>query len=276
MKSRTSYKIGGDAKHFFEPVNRDQLVELIYFLQSLSLEYFVIGNGTNLLISDRGVDKIIISTKKLNCIEKKGNFIYVDGGVSIPKIASFAKRNNLSGFEGISGIPGSVGGGIFMNCGALGSSISDHLYSLDFLDSKGSLVSLKRNDVNFSYRETSLGEGTIISAVFDFDEGSEEEISKLMDQNRDWRLKNQPLNAPSCGSVFKKCKGESAGAYIDKAGLKGYRKGGAIISNIHANFFLNIDNCSFDDIDYLISLAKEKVYDRFGVELEEEVIRIGK
>ena len=240
------------------------------------MNYFTIGNGTNLLVSDRGVDEIIISTKGLKSIEKKDDLIYVDGGISIVKLANFAKKHRLSGFESISGIPGSVGGGIFMNCGSLGGNISDHLEQIDLIDSHGVYKSLKKDEIGFKYRGSGLEGSTIISASFCLKEDSVENITKLMDSKREWRLTHQPLNKPSCGSVFRKCDGISAGQYIDRAGLKGYRKGGAMISDLHANFFLNIDSCSSDDIEYLISLAKEKVFDEFGVELKEEVIRLGR
>jgi UDP-N-acetylmuramate dehydrogenase len=238
---------------------------------------YFIGSGSNLLVSDDGINGIVISpAKSLKKLEIEENSIVAESGVMLGKLVKESMKRNLTGLESLIGVPGTLGGALVMNAGAFGGEISNYLISVDVMTSKGKLKSYKSTDIDFSYRFSSFStDEFILLARFELKFEDPNIISERRKIASSGRKTNQPLRFRSAGSVFKNPKDHAAGYLIDKVGLKGKRIGDAEISTHHANFFINHGNASASDITELIRLARTAVLEKFDIELELEIKTIG-
>ena len=275
MKKFTSMGVGGNAKYFARPTTLYSLNQLITLSKKHKVPYRIIGNGTNIIVSDKGYNGLIICLNKLSDVFFKRDMVKAMAGVSIDKVIKFCLEHRLSGLETLSGIPATVGGAVVMNAGAFGKTISDHIYSVDVL-SNGKIKTYDKHACKFSYRKSRFltSKETVVSATFSFPNGSKEFLETSIKNFADLRRNLQPLGKSS-GSVFKNPKSNSAGFLIENAGLKGYRIGGAEVSEKHANFIINTAKASANDVFSLTKVIKDSVKGKFGVDLKEEVEFIG-
>ena len=274
MAKHTSFRIGGPAKRMAFPKTREQLVVLMGFLQDAGVKPLLIGNGTNLLVADKGLDTVVIDTSaELSHIEltDEGE-IAADAGVSLAKLALFAWKNGLTGLEFAHGIPGTLGGGVVMNAGAYGGELKDVVTEVTALYPDGVKV-LTSAELDFSYRHSvfSAGEGIVLGAKVKLESGDPDAIKAKMDDLMARRKASQPLELPSAGSTFKRPTGYYAGPLIEDCGLKGCRVGGAEVSSKHAGFVVNVGGATCADVLALIEKVQKTVYDAHGVMLEPEV-----
>lgn len=268
MKKHSNMKIGGNAKKFIEIESREELSELLKRIKN----YFIIGNGTNTLLSDEYLDITFISLKNLNKITDLGNGkINVEAGLDFGKLVKYMAENNLSGLEELAGIPGTVGGLVFMNGGAYGKEIFDCIESVEILDEEKNIRVIPKNELRIDYRKTEIKENNwiIISANFIFEKGYKGELVREIKAKRE---NNQPIEMPNLGSTFKNPKGYFAARLIIEAGVQGLKIGGAQMSMKHPNFIVNDGTATFDDVINLISEVKRKVKEKSGLELEREII----
>ena len=278
LSAHCSFRIGGPARALAVPESVSSLAKVCSILKDNELMPFVLGNGTNLLFPDEGLQQLfLISTEKLqNLFLLPDGAIYAEAGVSLSKLASFAQQNGLSGLEFASGIPGSVGGGCFINAGAYGGEMKDVVESVVCLYSPDQgLYELPAEQCAFSYRKSlfnTRGGYVILSAVFRLQPGDRDEIAAKMREMNEKRRAKQPLELPSAGSAFKRPEGNFAGALIEQAGLKGFTVGGAQISEKHAGFVVNVGGASSHDVYELMKQVRNTVYEKSGVQLEPEVI----
>ena len=277
MSKHTSYGIGGPASAYITPRDRDDLCSILKFAVENDITVYFIGSGSNLLVSDDGINGIVISpAKSLKMLEIEENSIVAESGVMLGKLVKETMKRNLTGLESLIGVPGTLGGALMMNAGAFGGEISNYLISVDVMTSKGKLKSYKANEIDFSYRFSSFStDEFILLARFTLKFEDPNIISERRKVASSGRKTNQPLRFRSAGSVFKNPKDHAAGYLIDKVGLKGKRIGDAEISTHHANFFINHGNASASDITGLIELAKNAVLKKFDIELELEIKTIG-
>ncbi|MDE7348425.1 MAG: UDP-N-acetylmuramate dehydrogenase [Clostridia bacterium] len=268
--SPSAFGSGGNLACVVYPRTAEQLEQAICALKSEGLKYYVLGACSNVLIDDSGVDSVVISTQKLKGKDLDGERLHLLAGERMTVICRYAAENSLSGIEGLCSIPGSMGGGLAMNCGAFGRELGDVVEYADILID-GKIERLKAKDLGFAYRHSKVKDmGIVVGVGIKLVEGDKKRIGKDMKGYAIARAMSQP-KGKSLGSVFKKSGNMSAGYYIDKAGLKGYKIGGAQISNIHANFILNIDGATSTDFLRLADYAKQEVDKQFGVKLKYEV-----
>ena len=274
MKEYSNMKVGGTAK---ELIFIDDKKELKEILQTRS-NIFLLGNGTNTLINDGNLDISFLSLKRLKNIaveEKKGdyNLVRVEAGLDLDDLIDFMEKNDYSGLENITGIPGSVGGLVNMNGGAYGTEIFDCIEEVEVCKNDGQIVKIKTTDLNFKYRTTEIKENKwiVVSALFKFGFGFDKAASE---DKREQRKTKHPLDLPNLGSTFKNPEGTFAAKLISDAGLKGYRVGDVEISPKHPNFVTNLGNAAFNDVISVIEHVKEVVFEKFGVKLETEIIII--
>ena len=278
LKDKCYYKTGGAAAFYAEPLNRDELRSVLLWAAEKDIPHEVIGCGANILISDEGYSGLIINMSSYErCIIKTGiASIYCGAGIKLFELIDFTVHRGLSGLENLSGIPGSVGGAIMMNAGAYGAEIKDTVISVSVLDKNGNERELAASCIGFCYRDAPGLKGYIVSgASFAFQKSSYEVLRAIRKEIFAKRRRTQPLEKPSCGSVFKRPPAGYAGELIEKCGLKGLRKGGAVISEKHANFVLNDNGATSADIKWLIHEAARRVREEFSVELQTEVRLIG-
>lgn len=280
LKLHTTYKVGGIAKYFITPNDFDELIKLLKYLKENNIKYMILGNGSNTIFSSKTYDGVIINLSNLNKMKIDGNKIFVEAGYQLIKLSIDAMNNNLSGLEFASGIPANVGGAIYMNAGAYKSDMSELIEEVTFLDENYELKTLRNDELNFSYRHSLFQEKNyiIISAVLKLNNGNKEEIKALMDKRKQRRIESQPLEYPSAGSVFRNPSEDIfAGKLIEDLGLKGYSIGDAKISEKHANFIINNGNATGEDIKSLIDLVKEKVKEKYDIDLivEQRFVNFG-
>ncbi len=278
MKKHTTFKIGGTADWFLVPQNKTQLKELVLKVKEQKIPFFVLGNGSNLLVGDNGIRGVVICLgKQMDNIEICGTECCVESGALLSKTANATQRAGLSGLEFASGIPGSVGGAIFMNAGAYEHEMKEIIKTVEYMDKNGEIFTISNEKCDFGYRTSifSKNDYIVLSAVLSLKEDSPEEIKKRMDDYTNRRTSKQPLEKPSAGSVFKRPAGYFAGALIEKSGLKGYQIGGAQVSEKHAGFIINTGNATAKDVLDLVEHIKKVVFENFGVMLETEVKMIG-
>jgi len=277
MKNHTTFKVGGPADYFAMPATLSELKRLIQLAKEEKLPLTVIGNGSNLLVLDKGIRGLVICTTEMKDITVDGQEITASCGVSLAALAAKAREYGLTGLEFASGIPGTVGGGIVMNAGAYGGSLSDCAVETLCLDLNGELKTFRSEEQKFGYRESAFAKGDLIvvQSKFDLHKGIAEEISALMSELNARRRDKQPLEMPSAGSTFKRPEGHFAGKLIEDANLKGFRIGGASVSEKHAGFIINDQNGTAEDILAVIRHCREVVLEKFGVTLEAEVKIIG-
>lgn len=278
MKKHTTVKVGGPCDCLVLPKSIEEIKNIISYVRENNIKYYVIGNGSNLLVCDEGVHALIIkiTNKFANVIVENGEIIAY-AGASVPFVSLLAKKNLLTGFEFACGIPGTIGGAVRMNAGAYGSEISNIFVEATYLDDKGNVCKIEKKDMDFSYRHsffTDKPEYVILSSKFKLQEGNIDEISKKMDENSLARKTKQPLEYPNFGSVFKRPEGYFVGKLVEDAGLRGYTIGGAQVSTKHTGFIVNKGNATCKDIVDLIRYVQKTVQDKFGVSLKTEVVFI--
>ena len=264
----TTFKCGGTAKYFVEPSNKMSLISIVTTCQNNNVNYFLLGNGSKILVSDRGYDGVVISTKKLNKINFDGDFLYAQAGVTVAKLLSFCTLYGVGGFEFLAGIPATVGGLIATNGGAFGISMADVTHKFALLSNGQTAIC----DLNgFSYRQSPINNGEVVLFALLKRTSSttvREDVKACL-----LKRKGQPIGN-SAGSVFKNPQGDYAGRLIEECGLKGYRIGGAIVSEKHANFIINNGGTS-SDVYKLMRFIKGAVEEKFGITLVEEVRCVG-
>lgn len=274
MSRHTTFRIGGPAKRMAFPSSREQLVLLMSFAKNYGANPLVIGNGSNLLVPDEGLDRLVIDTSaNLNRVERgSGNTVLADAGATLARTADLACKSGLTGLEFAHGIPGTLGGGVVMNAGAYGGELKDVVTEVTALYPDGVKV-LTPAELDFSYRHSvfSAGEGIVLGAKVKLESGDPDAIKAKMDDLMARRKASQPLELPSAGSTFKRPTGYYAGPLIEGCGLKGCRVGGAEVSSKHAGFLVNVGGATCADVLALIEKVQKTVYDAHGVMLEPEV-----
>ena len=278
MKKHTTFRIGGDADLFLRMENPRQLKDVQNYLRKLEIPYYVLGNGSNLLVSDEGYSGVILEiADKMNTIRVEGNSIIAQAGALMSKIAHVAYEHGLTGFEFAAGIPGTIGGGVVMNAGAYGGELKNVVTTVEVLDQNGEFLSLDNQTMEFGYRTSVLKKHPFIvtEVRIQLQEGCKEEIKATMDDLAAKRREKQPLEYPSAGSTFKRPEGYFAGKLIMDAGLRGYQVGGAQVSEKHCGFVINKGEATAADVKQLIADVQREVKNQFDVELEREVIFLG-
>lgn len=278
MKKHTTFKIGGDADMYVSVESVEELSSLIKLAKEKGVCYTVIGNGSNLLVSDAGIRGLVIEIGQgLAGCEIRDNVIYAEAGILLKKLASVAASESLSGLEEVSGVPGTLGGGIFMNAGAYGGELKDTVKKVTYIDDNGEIHTINNDECGFGYRKSIFSGGGkyIVSAELELKKGDSAEIAGKMADYTKRRREKQPISYPSAGSTFKRPEGNFAGTLIEKAGLKGYRVGGATVSELHAGFVINCGDATAQDVIDVIEHTKKTVFEKFGVELEPEVRFMG-
>lgn len=273
MKNHTSFKIGGNADIVILPESIDEISFIIKFLDDKKINYFVMGNGTNLLVSDNGFKGVIIKlSKNFSDIVVENDIIKAQSGAFLSKIANMALDNELTGFEFASGIPGSLGGAVCMNAGAYGGEMKNVVKSVTVLD-KGCIKKLSPDSAEFGYRTSRiLKENMIVlEAEIQLEKGEYDKINSLMKELKLKRNQKQPVELPSAGSTFKRPEGYFAGKLIMDAGLRGFRIGDAQVSEKHCGFVVNRGDAKCDDVLKLCETIKKVVFEKFGVMLETEI-----
>ena len=278
MKNHTSFKIGGNADFFVRVKDLTELKKVILKARELQLPYFILGKGSNLLVSDKGIEGVVISLSNLNGIEVKGDEIIAFAGANLAAVCVSALENELSGMEFAYGIPGSIGGALYMNAGAYGGEMSQIVSEALCIDKDGNEQIISLKDMSLGYRTSvfKTNEKIIISVKLKLKKADKKSIKEKMDDFLLRRKTKQPLEYPSAGSTFKRPEGHFAGALIEKNGLKGYSVGGAMVSEKHAGFVINYNNATCDDVKQLMKEIKNKVLDNDNIELEPEVIFVGR
>ncbi len=278
MSRHTTFRTGGPASLFLRPGDEEAALRAVGFLRQQGQPFFILGNGSNLLISDKGYEGVVISLEKLTGLSLEGDStIVAEAGVLNSAIASFARDNALTGFEFAAGIPGTIGGAMIMNAGAYGGEMKDITGSVRVISSDGEIVTYAGSECDFGYRNSALkrNKDVVISVKLSLSKGSHEEISERMKELALKRKEKQPLEYPSAGSTFKRPEGYFAGKLIEDAGLRGFTVGGAQVSEKHCGFVINKEGATSSDIYELICEVKKRVYEHSGVTLEPEVIMLG-
>lgn len=277
LKKYTYTKVGGPADYLAFPRNRFELVRLVHFANKHSIPWLVLGNASNLIVRDGGIRGMVIMFDRLKTTTIDGYVMEVEAGANLKETTKVARDHSLTGFEFAAGIPGSVGGAVFMNAGAYWGEIAHVLVSAQVLTRDGQVKTLEAKDLKFGYRQSALQTSgdIVISAKFALKPGDYTVIKQEMDRLNHLRELKQPLEYPSCGSVFKRPPGHFAGQLITEANLKGYRIGGVEVSEKHAGFMINVDNATAKDYEDLIAHVIDTVEKTSGITLEREVRIIG-
>lgn len=280
MNKHTTMKVGGPADIMVLPDTIDEMITVIKYAKENNIPVKVMGNGSNMIVSDLGIEGIVIKlTCNMSNVTVDGEYITSTAGASMPKTAVIAKQNSLTGFEFACGIPGTIGGGVKMNAGAYGGQISDVLVSCKYLDNDLNLKEIENKDMNYSYRHSIFIDNPgyiVLEAKFKLNKGTVEEIESKMKENNLSRKTKQPIEYPSAGSVFRRPTGYFVGKLVQDAGLRGVCVGGAQVSEKHTGFIINKDKATCEDLMKLIKLVQETVYEKFGVELKTEVEFVGR
>lgn len=273
FKVLTTYKVGGIARAVIYPFDIDSLIRTLKYLKKKKISYKIWGRGSNIIPSDKDYSGIIIKLDNLNKIDIKSRSVVAGAGVNLMALANQICSLGYTGFEFATGIPGSVGGSVYMNAGAYNCSIGDIISSIKVLDKDFDIVELDRKELNFGYRHSLLQECKYyicVEAKFSILKSDANSIKNLVQERKKRREETQPLNYPSAGSVFRNPPEMFAGKLIEDVKLKGKKVGGAMISDKHANFIVNFDNAKASDVMKLIEMAKEKVKKEFNVDLRVE------
>ena len=278
MKKHTTFRVGGCARYLVEPKDALQLSAVVNACRAENMPYYVVGNGSNLLVSDSGYDGVIIHLfKNMSGIRTEGNHMILQAGALLVRAASTACREGLSGLEFASGIPGTVGGALVMNAGAYGGEMKDVVSRVTVLTPEGETREYTKEQMAFGYRRSRLTEeaGIVLETEFSLQPGRTEEIRARMEELKEKRVSRQPLEYASAGSTFKRPKGYFAGKLIEDAGLRGYRIGDAQVSEKHCGFVINRGNATASEIAEVIRQVQERVYAHSGVRLQTEVKLLG-
>lgn len=278
MSRHTTFRIGGAAECMVLIEQEEELLKLVPYLNQIEENYFILGNGSNLLVGDKGYRGVIIKLGEgMNRIKVEGERIFAQAGALLSKTAAAARDAELSGLEFAAGIPGSIGGGVVMNAGAYDGEMKQITESVKVMDKEGNILVLDNDTMEFGYRTSIIKNRPfiVLEVVLRMQKGEKEEIQAKMDELMAKRQSRQPLNYPSAGSTFKRPEGYFAGKLIMDAGMRGYRIGDAQVSDKHCGFVVNIGNASAEDVKEVIEEVQEKVKERFHVRLEPEIIFLG-
>ena len=278
MKTRTTFRVGGEAKLLVEIGSADELTKLIPYLIRMGEPYYVKGNGSNLLVGDKGYNGVILEiASKMNSIKVDGTKITASAGVLMSQIAKAALENSLTGFEFASGIPGTIGGGVVMNAGAYDGELKDVVTSVTVCDPDGEIYTLDNKDMEFGYRTSAIKKRpfTVLEVTIELSSGNHDDIRNKMSELNEKRRTKQPLEYPSAGSTFKRPTGYFAGKLIMDAGLRGFSIGGAAVSEKHCGFVINKGGATAADVYEVIVEVQERVKDKFDVILEPEIVFLG-
>ena len=277
MKNHTSFKIGGPAEFYIKIKSIEELQKILKFAKKENIKITIVGNGSNILVSDKGIDGIVIRTNlkeiKIKDIEQNKVEITVDDATPIGFLAQKLLKEEITGFEEISGIPGTIGGAILMNAGAHGKEIKDIVTEVTAIDYEGKIHKFTNEESEFTYRNSKFSEGNyiILQAKMVLKKGNAKDIKAKMDEYAQYRKEKQPIEYPSAGSTFKRGTDFITAKLIDEAGLKGYSVGGAKISEKHAGFIINAGNATAQDVLDLAKYVTDKVYEKFGKKIEFEI-----
>ncbi|WP_196000889.1 UDP-N-acetylmuramate dehydrogenase [Clostridium sp. 1001271B_151109_B4] len=277
LSSYVNFKVGGPADILLTPKSKEQVIKSVEVCKKNNIPFYLIGNGSNILVRDGGFRGVVISLKEVSNIIVDGDKIEAECGAMLKAVSDKAMENSLTGFEFACGIPGTIGGAVFMNAGAYDGEIAHVIESAEIIDEECNIVRLSNKDLGFGYRSSIVMKKgyTVLSAVFKLEKGQVKTIKELVDDLTNKRESKQPLEYPSAGSTFKRPTGYFAGKLIQDAGLKGYSIGGAAVSEKHSGFVINKGNATAKDITDLIKYIQDEVKSQFGVELHPEVRIIG-
>ena len=274
MSRHTTFRVGGPADFFVTPKAKEEVRDVIRICKEAGMPYYIIGNGSNLLVSDAGYRGVIVQIyKEMNEVKVEGDLVKAQAGALLSGIAAKALGAELSGFEFASGIPGTIGGACVMNAGAYGGEMKDVLEFVTVLTGEGKIIELGRNELELGYRTSVIAKKgyIVLGAVLKLERGDGEKIKTYMDELKEKRVTKQPLEYPSAGSTFKRPEGYFAGKLIEDAGLRGYRVGDAQVSEKHCGFVVNRGKATCAEVLQLIEEVQKKVKEQFGVQLEPEV-----
>ncbi|MBP7073515.1 MAG: UDP-N-acetylmuramate dehydrogenase [Clostridia bacterium] len=278
MKNHTSFKVGGPADIFIEPDDRAELVKAIKDLREQGVSYYIIGNGSNLLVSDKGLRGAVVKIgEKFGSVSINNDIITAESGVLLSTLSKMAAREGLTGMEFASGIPGSLGGAVTMNAGAYGGEMKDIVEWVEILDQDLNIKRLKNDEMKFMYRKSIIepGKHIVLRCCIRLKKGNKDEIDNKMAELAEKRRSKQPLHLPSAGSTFKRPEGYFAGKLIEDAGLRGFSIGGAQVSTLHCGFVVNNGDATAKDVYDLIRHVQKTVFEKFNVMLEPEVKILG-
>ena len=278
MKNHTTFRVGGPAEFFVMPRTAEEVKKVIDLCRRESFPYYIIGNGSNLLVSDQGYRGVVLQIyKEMSYIEVEENVVVAQAGALLSAIANKALENGLTGFEFAAGIPGTLGGACVMNAGAYGGEIKDVLEEVTALTEEGEVLTIPKENLELGYRTSIIARKgyTVLEARIQLRGGEKEAIKSLMEELKDKRVSKQPLEYPSAGSTFKRPEGYFAGKLIQDAGLRGFSVGGAQVSEKHCGFVINRENATAADVAELMRQVSARVEEEFGVKLEPEVKRLG-
>lgn len=278
MSRHTTFQVGGEAECLIDIASEEVLVKLLKYLNIIEIPYFILGNGSNLLVSDKGYDGVILRIgNKMSGIKVEGDRITAQAGALLSRVAKTAYEHSLTGLEFASGIPGSLGGAIVMNAGAYDGEMSRVVETVKVMNKEGEIMVLDNESMEFSYRNSIIRNRPfiVLEAVLRLQPGEQSEIKNKMDDFAERRREKQPLEYPSAGSTFKRPEGYYAGKLIMDAGLRGYRIGSAQVSEKHCGFIINLGNAEASDIFELIQEIQERVKNQFDVSLERELVILG-
>lgn len=273
MMKHTTFRIGGPARYFFIPKNTEEIRQLLSYCRKEKKKYMVLGNGSNMLFPDEGYDGIIIYIGgNMSEIRVEGTSLYAEAGALLSKTAVVAREHGLAGLEFAAGIPGTIGGAMVMNAGAYGGEMKDVVSSVDVLECDGTVRCYTGEEMKFGYRKSVIdADRIVLGARIKLKPGDRDAIDEEMNRLKEARLAKQPLEYPSAGSTFKRPEGYFAGKLIDDSGLRGYKVGGAMVSEKHCGFVINYDGATAEDVITLIEDVRQKVYEKYQVTLEPEV-----
>ena len=278
MSRHTTFRVGGPADFFVTPKAKEEVRDVIRICKEAGMPYYIIGNGSNLRVSDAGYRGVIVQIyKEMNEVKVEGDLVKAQAGALLSGIAAKALAAELTGFEFASGIPGTIGGACVMNAGAYGGEMKDVLESVTVLTGEGKIIELGRNELELGYRTSVIAKKgyIVLGAVLKLERGDGEKIKTYMDELKEKRVTKQPLEYPSAGSTFKRPEGYFAGKLIEDAGLRGFQVGGAQVSEKHCGFVINRDHATAADIMELMRQVQIRVKENSGVDLEPEVKRLG-
>lgn len=278
MMKHTTFRVGGNADYFINPHTNKEIRDIVRLCRKSEIEYYILGNGSNLLVSDEGYRGVVIQIyKNMSLIKIENNTVYAQAGVLLSKLAKKACESGLKGIEFASGIPGTLGGAVTMNAGAYGGEMQDIVRLVTVMKQTGEIIELKKKDMQFGYRTSTIMENEyiVLEVEIELEAGSISEIMARCGELKRSRLEKQPLEYASAGSTFKRPEGYFAGKLIMDAGLRGYSIGDAQVSEKHCGFIINKGNATAAEIYELIQSVRQRVYEKFGVNLEAEVKMLG-
>ena len=277
MKDQIAFRVGGAADFLVMPETCEQLMKVLSFCREVNLPHYLMGNGSNLLVKDGGYRGAIIKTRAMDSVTVTGNTLVAEAGAMMRKVADCALQHGLKGLAFASGIPGTIGGGVMMNAGAYGGEMKNIVKAVEVLTMGGEIKTCDNKDCDFGYRHSAfqLSGEVILRVHLALQPGDPQAIATEMKELNARRREKQPLEYPSAGSTFKRPEGHFAGKLIEDSGMKGYRVGGAMVSEKHAGFVINVDHASAAHVLQVIEDVQKNVMDCFGVALQPEVIMIG-